>query len=80
MIVYGVRSRIRPQCLLVPAFVGFSLFAYGFAALLAAVNARWRDVQHTVPFLLQIGLFLTPVLYPPVVVPERCGGSPRSIR
>ena len=54
-----------------PAFLGLAFFAYGFAALLAAVNARWRDVQHTVPFLLQIGLFLTPVLYPPVVVPER---------
>ena len=57
--------------LLIPAFIGLSLFAYGFAALLAAVNARWRDVQHTVPFLLQVGLFLTPVLYPTVIVPER---------
>jgi lipopolysaccharide transport system permease protein len=57
--------------LLVPAFIGLSVFAYGFAALLAAINARWRDVQHTVPFLLQVGLFLTPVLYPTVIVPER---------
>lgn len=55
----------------VPALLGLSTFAYGFAALLAAINARWRDVQHAVPFLIQIGLFLTPVLYPAVVVPLR---------
>jgi lipopolysaccharide transport system permease protein len=54
-----------------PAFIGLALFAYGFAALLAALNAKWRDVQHTVPFALQIGLFLTPVLYPTVIVPDR---------
>lgn len=70
MVAYGVAPG-STVWLLVPAFLGLTVFAYGFAALLAAVNARWRDVQHTVPFLLQIGLFLTPVLYPPVVVPER---------
>ena len=70
MIVYGVGLGVNAW-LVAPAFIGLALFAYGFAALLAAVNARWRDVQHTVPFVLQIGLFLTPVLYPTVVVPER---------
>ncbi|MGQ0713220.1 MAG: ABC transporter permease [Gemmatimonadaceae bacterium] len=70
MIVYGVAPDASIG-LLIPAFVGLALFAYGFGALLAAINARWRDVQHTVPFLLQIGLFLTPVLYPALVVPER---------
>jgi lipopolysaccharide transport system permease protein len=56
--------------LVLPSLLGLAFFAYGFAALLAAINARWRDVQHTVPFLLQIALFLTPVLYPPAVLPE----------
>jgi homopolymeric O-antigen transport system permease protein len=28
-------------------------------------------VQHTVPFLLQLGLFVTPILYPASLVPER---------
>jgi lipopolysaccharide transport system permease protein len=70
MLFYGLVPGLTLG-LLLPAFVGLTLFAYGFAALLAAVNARWRDVQHTVPFLLQVGLFLTPVLYPTTVVPER---------
>ena len=70
MIVYAVPVGAGVW-LVLPAFLGIALFAYGFAALLAALNARWRDVQHTVPFALQIGLFLTPVLYPTVVVPDR---------
>ena len=57
--------------MVVPALLGLLLFSYGFAALLAALNARWRDVQHIMPFALQVGLFLTPVLYPTIVVPER---------
>jgi lipopolysaccharide transport system permease protein len=70
MIAYGVAP--GPYVwLVVPAFLGLVLFSYGFAALLAAVNARWRDVQHTVPFLLQIGMLATPVLYPADILPER---------
>lgn len=72
--LFMVAYRVAPGMdvwLVIPAFLGLTFFAYGFSALLAAVNARWRDVQHTVPFLLQIGLFLTPVLYPPLVVPQR---------
>lgn len=63
---------LGPSALLaVPALGGVVLLAYGCAALMAAINARWRDLQHTVPFLLQIGLFVTPALYQHTLVPER---------
>jgi lipopolysaccharide transport system permease protein len=52
------------------ALVGVLLLSYGIAALLAAINARWRDVQHTIPFVVQIGLFVTPVLYQHTIVPR----------
>lgn len=55
--------------LAVPALAGAMLLAFGLAALLAAVNARWRDVQHAIPFVLQIGLFVTPVLYRDSLLP-----------
>jgi lipopolysaccharide transport system permease protein len=61
-----------PAALLaLPALLGVLLLTYGLAALLSAINARWRDVQHTVPFLLQIGLFVTPVVYRASFIPER---------
>ncbi len=57
--------------LMIPALAGVIVLSYGFAALLAAINARWRDVQHAVPFLLQVGLFITPVIYRNSLLPER---------
>ncbi len=32
---------------------------------------RWRDVHHLVPYLLQIGLFVTPVVYAVNLLPAR---------
>jgi lipopolysaccharide transport system permease protein len=36
---------------------------------LAALNVRYRDARYTVPFMTQIWLFLTPVVYPSTLVP-----------
>lgn len=57
--------------LVVPALLGVLMLSYGMAALLSSINARWRDVQHTIPFALQVGLFVTPVLYQNTLIPER---------
>lgn len=38
---------------------------------LAAVNVRYRDVRHAVPFLLQLWLFASPVAYSANLVPEQ---------
>jgi lipopolysaccharide transport system permease protein len=47
------------------------LFAAGLGMLLAALNVRYRDVRYVVPFLLQILLYASPVVYPLSLVPER---------
>jgi lipopolysaccharide transport system permease protein len=38
---------------------------------LAALNVRYRDVKYTIPFLIQLGLFVTPVIYPKTLMPHR---------
>lgn len=38
---------------------------------LAALNVRYRDVRHAIPFLVQVWLFATPVVYSSTLVPER---------
>ncbi|MDQ6633946.1 MAG: ABC transporter permease [Gemmatimonadota bacterium] len=70
MIHYGVWPGARILIAL-PALGGVLVLSYGVAAFLAALNARWRDVQHTVPFLLQLGLFATPIIYYTSLVPAR---------
>lgn len=37
---------------------------------LSALNVRYRDVRVTVPFLIQLWLFATPVVYPSSMIPE----------
>jgi lipopolysaccharide transport system permease protein len=68
MVTFGVAPGPR-VFLAVPALLGVVVLAFGLASLLSAVNARWRDVQHIIPFLVQIGLFVTPVLYRDSVIP-----------
>lgn len=38
---------------------------------LAAINVHFRDVRHTVPFIVQSWLFITPIAYPSSLIPER---------
>lgn len=47
------------------------LTALAIGLWLSALNVRYRDVGHTVPFLVQIWMFMTPVTYPVSLVPEK---------
>jgi lipopolysaccharide transport system permease protein len=47
------------------------LTAGGAGFILAALNARYRDIQHVIPFLLQLWMFASPIVYPASLVPER---------
>lgn len=59
---YGIAPGVA--VLWLPAFVMFAIAAaLSFSLWLAAINAIYRDVQHIVPFLIQILLYLSPILY-----------------
>ncbi|HOD72746.1 MAG TPA: ABC transporter permease [Deltaproteobacteria bacterium] len=47
------------------------LTASGVGMLLAALNAKYRDIRYTIPFLVQFWMFATPIVYPASMVPER---------
>ena len=50
---------------LLPLFVLLALTtALGVGVWLSALNVEYRDVRYVVPFLMQIWLFVTPVIYP----------------
>jgi lipopolysaccharide transport system permease protein len=38
---------------------------------LSALNAKYRDIQHAVPFMIQLWFFATPIAYPGSLLPER---------
>ena len=54
-----------------PAFFLMTLIAcLGVALWLAALNVHYRDVRYIVPFLVQVWLFATPVVYPSSLIPS----------
>ncbi len=55
-----------------PAFVLLmGISALGVAFWLSALNVEFRDVRYVLPFLSQLWLFITPVVYPTSMVPEK---------
>lgn len=66
---YGVS--ISPLAVLAPPLILITMVnALGFGIWAAALNVRYRDVQYMVPFLLQIWMFMTPVIYPSSMLDE----------
>lgn len=55
--------------LLVPAAAALFVFCVSIGAGLAALTVRYRDVRHAIPFVLQVLLYATPVVYAPEVIP-----------
>ena len=70
LVFYG-RPPSSRVWLAAPCMLGIFLLSLGLAALLGAVNARYRDVQHGLPLLMTVLLFVSPVLYPLSSVPNR---------
>lgn len=58
--------------LYLPLFLLLALAAaFAIGLWLSMLNAQFRDVRYTIPFLTQFWLFATPIAYPLSIVPER---------
>ena len=70
MLGYGMAP--APSVMWLPLFVGLMLAtALGVGFWLSALNLEYRDVRYVLPFVSQLWLFLTPVVYPSSMVPSR---------
>ena len=70
MFYYGIAP--GPGLLWLPLLVaGTVITALGVGMLIAALNVAYRDFRYVVPFMIQLWLFLTPVIYPVSFVPPR---------
>lgn len=60
---------IGPQFVFFPLFILLSILAsLSMGIFLSALSIRYRDFQQIVPFIIQFGMFLTPVAYPSEMV------------
>lgn len=59
-----------PTLLLPLAVLHTALIGLGLGLWMAALTAKYRDFSHLVPFLTQLLLYATPVIFPASAVPE----------
>ena len=70
MIFYQFMPDIK--MLLLPVFILMALTAaFGVGLYITALNVKYRDFRYIIPFIVQIGLYITPVGFSSSVVPEK---------
>jgi len=74
LIVYALVSGVLPDWRVI-ALPGFLLLAIstavGAGLWIAALNVKYRDFRYVVPYLVQIGMYISPVGFNSALVPEK---------
>lgn len=66
---YGVQ--LTWSILLYPVLVAMTaLLALAVGIWMSALNAKYRDIRHALPFIIQLWMFATPIIYPLSLVPD----------
>ncbi|HRK62934.1 MAG TPA: ABC transporter permease [Terricaulis sp.] len=69
MLFYGIMPNAK--MLLIPfLMVITAMLALSIGLWLAPINVRFRDIKHTLPFMIQIWMYATPIVYPLSIVPK----------
>jgi lipopolysaccharide transport system permease protein len=71
MLIY-YRIAVSWNLILLPVFICLAtLLALGVGMWLSALNVKYRDIRYALPFLIQLWLFASPVIYPLSIMPAR---------
>ena len=70
MVIYGIVP--TAGMLLLPVLILLAMVtALGFGLWLSALNVRYRDVNYLLPFLIQVWMYVTPVVYGSGLIPAQ---------
>ncbi len=60
------------QILLLPVFTAIAILAsFGIGLWITALNVRYRDFRYVIPFVVQLGLYVSPVGFSSSIIPEQ---------
>ena len=71
MLGFGLVPHAESAWMVPVVLVILSMTAMGAGSWLAALNVQYRDVRHVSPFLVQIWMYASPIVYSLSLVPER---------
>ena len=70
-VMFGYGIGLNSHVVWLPAFILLAIVtALGVGLWLSALNVEYRDVRYVVPFLTQIWMFATPIVYPSSLLQE----------
>jgi lipopolysaccharide transport system permease protein len=64
MVWYGFAPRVIGVALLPVLVITAFLSSLGLGMFMASLNIKYRDVRYALPFIVQILMYVTPVIYP----------------
>jgi lipopolysaccharide transport system permease protein len=67
---YGIAPSWR-MVFIPPLVAETALLALSVGLWLGPLNVRFRDIKHTLPFLLQVWMYASPIVYPLSIVPDK---------
>jgi lipopolysaccharide transport system permease protein len=70
MPIYGVGLHAS-LIMFLPLVVLTAMAAAAVGVFTSAMNVKYRDIRHALPFAIQIWMFLTPIIYPVSFFPQR---------
>jgi len=70
MLWFGVPLSLR-MLAIIPLITVAMMLALAVSLWLGPVNVRFRDIKHTLPFVLQIWMYASPIVYPLSMVPAQ---------
>src|SRR5262249_31122045 len=75
LILFGLMAwyKFMPgwQIIFLPGFIAIAVLAsLGPALLITALNVKYRDFRYVIPFIVQMGLYVSPVGFSSTLVPE----------
>lgn len=70
MIYYDIAATLN--LLMLPLLIVLtSLLALGVGMFMSALNVKYRDIRYALPFMIQIWMFASPIIYPVSLLPEK---------
>lgn len=70
MVWYGIAPTVN--IVFIPLLVLVEILCVLALSLwLGPINVRFRDIKHTVPFMIQVWMYASPVVYPASMIPEQ---------
>lgn len=71
IVLFGVSINIVGLLWIIPSVLALIFAALAMGLIFASLNVKYRDARSALPFIIQAMFFMTPVIYPISMIPQK---------